>query len=460
MKAASEDRPPVERGSPRIPYVATAAVLLGFVAVSRLIPWSRVHFPADFPPLFLNWHPLVGTGAVVPVALGAVFVLSLPRLSRLRARWMLAALVAFTALFAASLAVQSGHIRTFRGCCLPGSGTSIISAPFERDGEYFAAVDTVERLGPRAFAERFASMDRLGQHLLPLHVTTHPPGAPMFLWLLSRLVGGSVLGVSLLVALIGALGVVPTYLLAREVYGESAARAAAVLFACSPGVLVYAATSMDVVFMTAIAVALAAVVRAPRSTAWSIVAGALAAVALCLTWAAFALGVVGIGVGILALSRGAARGDVIRRGALAIAAFAATALLIRLVTGIDLVAAYGVTMDRQTHYLTYHRSYGYWMVGNVVAFLITAGLAQTALFVAGTRDRWRARRPGLETVLWITLVLASGLGVFKGETDHSWLFFLPLLVAVAGERAARLRGPATAGLAQAIATEALFYTGW
>ena len=38
----------------------------------------------------------------------------------------------------------------------------------------------------------------------------------------------------------------------------------------------------------------------------------------------------------------------------------------------------------------------------------------------------------METVLVATLVAASVSGVFLGEVDHIWLFFMPLLVAPAG----------------------------
>lgn len=435
-------------------------MLLGFVAISHLTSWSRVHFPADFPPMFLNWHPLVGPEIVIPLAIGAAFLSAVPRVMGLRLPLFLATLVAFTWLFAVTLAIQSGHIRTFDGGRLPGGDAAILSSPFERRSEYYAAVPLVERMGPRAFAERFPQLDVPHSTLLPTHVSTHPPGAPMFLWALSELTGGSVLAVSLLVTLIGALGALPTYAMAKEVYGERVARTAAVLFACSPGVIVYSATSMDVVFMTAVAVAAAALVRAPRSAGWAVGAGALTAVALCITWGALGLGVVGVGVGLLALRDGARLRDVAVRGLLAVAGLVLGALAIELLTGIDLVASYGPTYSRQTHYLTYHRSAAYWLVGNVVALLITAGIAQTSLLVAETRRRWRERRPGFETVVWVALAASTLSMAFKGETDHNWLFWVPFVIVAASASAERARVAAVGGLGQAVFTEALFYTAW
>jgi hypothetical protein len=60
------------------------------------------------------------------------------------------------------------------------------------------------------------------------------------------------------------------------------------------------------------------------------------------------------------------------------------------------------------------------------------------------------------------LALTTLTGEFKGETDHNWLFLMPLAIAVAaaGRSADRLRGAVGAGLGQAGLTEVLFYTAW
>jgi hypothetical protein len=159
-------------------------------------------------------------------------------------------------------------------------GLDAISAPFLRPLDYQANVPLVVSLGVRGFAERYPDLIRAGQ--LSLHAATHPPGAVILLWALSKLTGGSVLAVSMLVALIGVAGALPTFWVARAVAGGTASgrdptesasaerigRVAAVLFACAPGVLLFSATSMDAVFMTVVAIALAALVRAPRSDTW------------------------------------------------------------------------------------------------------------------------------------------------------------------------------------------------
>ena len=96
--------------------------------------------------------------------------------------------------------------------------------------------------------------------------------------------------------------------------------------------------------------------------------------------------------------------------------------------------------------------------------LITAGIAQTALFVATVRRGLRERNPGFEWVVIVTLLLATASTMYKGETDHNWLIFLPMFVACAGAgtrgNTEETRVAAIGGVGQAVLTEGLFYTGW
>jgi Dolichyl-phosphate-mannose-protein mannosyltransferase len=469
-------------GAARPPYVATLAAAAGVLALSRLLPSARTMFPSDLPPLFARWEPLVGPEILLPVALGGVLVAGLPRLFRAGRAAFLVALVAFGFLFAVTLAVQSGRVRTIDGCCDPGGPAAILTAPMVRPTDYLANVPLMDRIGVREFDRRYAEMDRPALGLLTLHASTHPPGPLLLLWGLSHLFGNRVLPIALTVVLIGSAGVVPTYFVAGELYGERAARVAAVLFACSPAIALYVATSVDAVFMAVVALALAAVVRAPRSTGWAAAAGVLAGLALGFTWGATVLGPIGVGVGLLAMARHRQeRARVALRGLVAAAALAAFVALLHPLLDLNLVSCFRQAVHVQLRYRTFEgRPYRYWVWGNLAAFLITVGIANTALVVAETRRRWAARRPGFETVLWAALVLGSTVGMFRGETDHIWQIFVPAFVSVAaaaivrrhpgpepGERTrgaeapvAGTRGAAVAGLGQAVLTEALLFTNW
>jgi hypothetical protein len=445
------------------PYLTTTLVLVGVIALSQAIPWAQRAFGGNVPPLFARLSPSVGPGLVVAVALvGSAWVV-VPWLLRARTAVFLAGIVAFGWVVAVVLAIQA-------------HGFGELSAPLRNPLDYQASVPLLREFGLRGFVERYPD---LAAHL-SLHARTHPPGAVVFLWATGRLVGGNLTAVALVVALVGALGAVPSYALARGMYEEPACRLAAALFASAPGVLLFSATSLDAVFMTIAAVALMALVRAPRSGAWAFAAGALTAVALSFTYGVLMFAVVGVGIGLVAWRGGGAIGEprgpsgdrvpmlvLLARGALAIAGLILGALALHLATGFDPVGVLRSTLRAHLSDPSRVRPYAYWLFADIPAFLIMAGFPQTALFVAEVRAAWRRpRRLGLESVLVMTLVVASVSGIFLGEVDHIWLFFLPLLVAPAGHALVRsdgvggARGPIVAALAQAVLMEILLYTFW
>jgi methylthioxylose transferase len=439
------------------PYLLVAIVLVGSMAVSQAIPWAKHAFAGNVPPLLAQLHPSVGPW--LPLALISILltVAILPPAVRWPAWQFLAVSILLGWLVAVTLAAQA-------------HGLSAITSPFKRPLEYWASVPLARSLGVRGFASQFPHLD--GR--LSLHAATHGPSAVLFLWLLSGLSGGSVLGVSFLVTLVGVAGAIPTYAIARELAGERTARLAAVLFLCAPGVLIYSATSMDAVFMTVVAVALAALVRAPRSPAWAIGAGALWALALSFTFGAFTLALFAVGIGVVALrDRRESAAALLVRGALVVAGLVAGALLLRLVLGMNLVADFRAASRANFHDASRARPYLYWVFANIPAFLWVAGVAQTALLAHQTRLQWRARMFGFETVLLCVIALASLSGVFLGEVDHIWLFFIPPLAAVAASGLDRviavrdetsgdpyLRAVLAGSLGQATLIQVLLYTYW
>ncbi len=439
------------------PYRTTAAVLLATLALSQVLPWAQRAFGSNVPPLFAKVHPSIGPWLPLALVAGALAWLVIRRAADAPIGAFLGTAVLAGWATAVALAAQA-------------HGLADVTEPFRRPLDYWANVPLVQALGPRTFAARFAEL----VPQLSLHARTHPPGGVLFLWAVSRATGESVTAASLVVSFVGALGAVPTYWLARAVYDDRAARAAAALFALSPGVLLFSATSTDAVFMTVVACALAAMVRASKSGGWAVAAGALTALALCFTFGALALGLVALGVGVLAIRDGqGVRGQpkrVLARGVLVLAGFGIALLGVWLLTGLDLVAAFRANLSAHLRDPSRARPYAYWLFADVPAFLIAVGLGQSALLVSQTRACWRAGRLGLESVLWATLAVLAVSGLFRGETDHIWLFLVPLAVAPAGAAlAARdpdaslrtiLAAPLGASLAQATVTQVLLTTYW
>jgi hypothetical protein len=196
-------------------------------------------------------------------------------------------------------------------------------------------------------------------------------------------------------------------------------------------------------------------------------------VALSFTFGASTLGLFALGVGVVALrDRRQTAAALAARGALVLVGLVLGLLLLRLVLGMNLVADFRAASRANFHDASRARPYLYWVLANIPAFLWVAGVVQTALLVHQTRFQWRARSFGFETVLLAVIALASLSGVFLGEVDHIWLFFIPPLAAVAASGLERtlptdesrgatyLRAVLAGSLGQATLIQVLLYTYW
>ena len=439
MRDASRQNGERAKSDERRPrFLLIPLLLLATIPLSRLDPTSGSH-AAGVRPLSADFHLSVGPVLVVPIALGITFWLAFPWLNRRSDRAFLAIAVAFGWAFAVTLAVEG----TF----------GALTARFGQAGNYWSQVPVVERLGPRAFA---AAYPHLFVSYPVTHAAVHPPGALLSLWALSRVTGGSITVVCSIVVLIGCLGAIPTYFVARQVYGERAARSASILFVCCPGILLYA-VSMDAVFVTVTAVALVALLHAPRSDAWALGAGLLTTLALCFTFGALALAPIFLGILLLG-GKDVSTGMLVRRAALVVAGVVLGAVGVRAVLSIDLIADLRSVLEAQSLFDRLGgRPYRYWVWADAAAFFLSAGIGLTALFAAEVGVRWRRRTPGLETVLLATIVLFSLSGLNRGETDRIWLLFVPMVCAAAASSArdTEVRWVAAAGLTQALIIQCL-----
>jgi hypothetical protein len=460
-----EGRPPLVRATSRChPYAPVALGMLGVLAVSQALPMAKRAFGGNVPPLYAVLSPRAGPVLVPAVALAAGTWWIWPRVLRLPtwAYLTVAVGVAF------GLAVVIALIR----------GPDDLAASLRGPLGYQASVAFVDRLGPHSFVERFTSL----APRLSLHARTHPPGPVLFLWAASALLRGNLTAVGLSITLIGSLAAVPVYFFARAMYGFRTARIAVALFITVPGVLLFSATSLDAVFMTVSAVALMALARMPHSRGWAVAAGAAVALALNFTFGALALVPVGAGLAVVAArwgdtgrARGAVAGSsaaarpaaVARRCVVAVVALVGAVAALRL-AGLDLVAVFRATLGAHLSDPSRQRSYLYWVLADIPAFLIVAGVPQTALFGIRTSTMLAQRTPGVEAVLLVTLAGASLSGLFLGEVDHIWLFLLPMLVAPSAAALSdqarggslAVRGAMAVALAQTLLMEVLLWTYW
>jgi 4-amino-4-deoxy-L-arabinose transferase-like glycosyltransferase len=119
-------------------------------------------------------------------------------------------------------------------------GLKAVEEPYTRSGlEYYADVTKVE--GLREFLRDYTKLSGT----LSGHAQTHPPGGVLFLWLVSQLFGRGLLQAAFSTIVFTSFTVIPVYLLAKEFYGENAAKYALCLFLITPNMVIFTATAMD-----------------------------------------------------------------------------------------------------------------------------------------------------------------------------------------------------------------------
>ena len=109
--------------------------------------------------------------------------------------------------------------------------------------EYYSDVPKVDQIGFLSFMRDYAKPELFAT--LSGHAQTHPPGGILFLWIVSKLFGYSLLAASLGSIVFTSLTVIPIYLLAKELYGESIGRYTLALFLITPNFVMFTGTSMD-----------------------------------------------------------------------------------------------------------------------------------------------------------------------------------------------------------------------
>jgi hypothetical protein len=230
---------------------------------------------------------------------------------------------------------------------------------------------------------------------LPRHAATHPPLPVLFLWGLSWL-GLSKTQCAFTVAAFGALTLIPLYLLARRLYGDEAAKLAAVVYVFVPSIVLYSATSLDVVFMFFCTWSLWYFIKAIQGSRMSdcIWWALLATVCLGFTFGSFLfLGF--LGLLILIQQRKFTKVEQLGRK-LALMGGSLLGLHLLLWMFLDynilqvLVTAYCINHG----FMGTHRSYIYWLAGNLAEYGIFLGiplLAVISLYVVYQFDQLKKK---------------------------------------------------------------------
>ena len=373
--------------------------------------------------------------------------------------WFLVAVVAFLVLFACAVAM----IR---------NGPEGIAQAYRRETyEYIGDIGVTRSI--RALFSRYLKV----QSYLSLHARAAPPGPIALLWVLSYVVGRGAMALSLATAAAGSLAVIPLYYWVRDLAGARVAALCCLVYALIPSIVLFTATSAEILFMPFTLTTLFLFDRAIRrnSLGYALGAGAGFAAMSLLKFTLLGVGAYFVLVGLWMLRSRETRRNVFQTAAVMLAAFLACHLALWWWTGFDVIACFKSSkvhfdMDQAKLDQITPRFPGWiYRFLNPLTFFYFAGIPVSLLFL------WRLRWPERDTkarflVFALTLLALNVLYLSRGEGERSALYIFPFLAVPAAHaldelcRKARSVTPLAATLAflafQCWLTESYFYTYW
>lgn len=461
---ATRPRPPRSRAALLVaPWLAYTAGVAGAALWLAFRPGGEWRIDAATVWADARGHLLVA-GVFLAGLAGLVAALRSLRwfdaeLSPRATTWFLVATVFFAFAFSAVVAMLRG-------------GTDGIAAAYSRyQYEYISDIGfgrTIRGL----FAEYVQK-----QEFLSMHAKVHPPGPVALLWILSYVAGREPMGLSLATMAVGSLAPIPLYFWVKDLFGKRAAVTACLVYVLVPSIVLFTATSADILFMPFVLLTLFLFWRAliRGSLLYAAAAGLLYALISLMSYSLLSLGAFFAFAGLWRMAERKHRFAVFHVAVVMFATFLVLHMTVRLWSGFDIVAAFHAAkaqfdLDQANLDLYTPRWPSWtWKFLNPLAWAYFAGIPVTVLFV------WRVVRPGdgprgLLFVFALTLLALDLLYLARGEGERSAMYFVPFLVVPAayaldrlGE-VARTLAPLLVTLAflafQCWLTESLFYTYW
>lgn len=394
---AAPTRVPASSGLPQVIAVAAWVVLIvvAWLWGSHLNATNQHDMLVQAPPLTAHFVWTLGPWIIPALVFAGAAVWFGPRLAAdIDWRWLLL-LSAVAAAAWAILLAASDH---------PGRITYALTS----EVDYYA--DLARVVSPGEFLKTF--LDNVPS--FATHSRAHPPGMLLILWSLERIGLGGLWPAALLEISVGALAVPAVLVAAREMAGESRARAAAPFLVLAPAAL-WVATSGDALFMgvSAWAVALFALAtrdRGARSDLTAIGSGFLFGMGLFLSYGLALMAIFPVAI---ALHR--------RRLRPLLLAGIGPLVFLALFTAVGFWWFDGLASTRVEYAesIARYRPYSYFVFANIAAFAIVVGPA-TAAGLVRLRDRalWVLVGSGL-----VAVAVADLSGMSKAEVERIWLPF-------------------------------------
>lgn len=308
---------------------------------------------------------------------------------------------------------------------------SAIWKPFDRGSEFFSDVPKVHGVAP--FLRDYVA--RLPQY--SVHTRTHPPGAVLFLYFVSRIFGPGIVAAAWAAVVVTATGIAPFYLLARRLIGDEAALRAIALYPLTPSLVLFGATSMDGVILVPLLWSIYFLHRTIIDGRWSdtIAAAISLGIGLMFSYVTVCIGMLTL---IHAIFESANRPARLPRIAalLALCAILTAALICVLypLTGFNYLSCLRVSRFYDHYSMkTFTMSFGRYLdisFSNLIAFLIGLGLPAVILWgretIASLKPQTEIER--FNIALAASVLIFSFARLFTHETERVWLFFAPLVL--------------------------------
>jgi methylthioxylose transferase len=325
----------------------------------------------------------------------------------------------------------------------PSQWDAVFGTSAEARHEYLPALPAL-RVGVDAFLRRFAEI----APTLPTHPSGHLPGMLLTLHVLGITTPA---GMAVLTIGVGGLAVPLTYALGRELLDDQRARIATLLVGFSPTVLIIGVSSADALYGT-LALAAVCALLAARPAVRALGPPLLAVASF------FSPALVAIGLWAFLVRAGRREWAAAARLALGcVVALVAFYVLLRILTGFDLLATLQAIDGDYRRGVATVRPYPFWVFGSPAAFLVALGIP-----VAWLAVRALGRGDPSAAALAAVIVISSVLGYTKAETERIWVFLVPLacLAAATELPPRRLRLVLGALALQAVLAELLLNTVW
>lgn len=420
-------------------------------------------------PLYANVVPAVGPWALVSLLIFGGWWATLCWFRRRKSR---SVPIVLAIAFVVALNVTTAMTR---------GGAPALWRPFvpivpEARTEYFADINRVDP-SPSAFVRNYTEM----MPTLALHSSTHPPGPILYLWAASRLFGNGVVAAALAAIAGTALSIYPFSLLARTILGPGASRYAVAMYAVTPALVLFGATSMDGVFVFFPLLATYFFHRSwnHKPVLYSFLTGLALSAAMFFTLISFCIGFLFTVEAILSIRYPALSRRIWRNLVCAGLTFLVVQWLLYLVTGYNVIRAFAIARRVASVYRSaVYTDFGHYLnvsLGNLAAFLIGIGVITVTLSwreIAEAWAAWRAKRPAdlFSIALPATVIVLAFAAIFTAETERTWLFLVPLAIPAAARhldryQTANPRSNAWCAVlillfTQTLATEILLYTFW